>query len=88
MNVWGGVPLWGFPPHNRNKKTMRQNEKDLINKYIYNNMIRLEDTVKQLQNNVRYRRIDCIDCIELLMAQQELETFKEVTKHIKTLLKI
>lgn len=51
-------------------------------------MVRLEDTVKQLQNNVRYRRIDSIDCIELLMAQQELETFKEVTKHIKTLLKI
>lgn len=67
---------------------MRQSEKDLINKYIYNNMIRLEDTVKQLQNNVRYRRIDSVDCIELLMAQQELETFKEVTKHIKTLLKI
>lgn len=67
---------------------MRQSEKDLINKYIYNNMIRLEDTVKQLQNNIRYRRIDSIDCIELLMAQQELETFKEVTKHIKTLLKI
>lgn len=67
---------------------MRQNEKDIINMYIYNNTVRLEDTVKQLQNNVRFRRIDSIDCIELLLAQQELETFKEVTKHIKLLLKL
>lgn len=67
---------------------MKQTEKDIINMYIYNNTIRLEDNVKQLQNNIRYRRIDTIDCIELLIAQQELETFKEVTKHIKMLLKL
>lgn len=67
---------------------MRQNEKDLITRYIYNNRVRLENHVHQLQSNIRFRNIDTVDCIELMLAQQELETFKEVTKHIRLLLKL
>lgn len=67
---------------------MRQSEKDLISKYIYNNRIRLENNVHQLQSNIRFRNIDTVDCIELMLAQQELETFKEITKHIRLLLKL
>lgn len=67
---------------------MRQNEKDLISAYIYNNYVRLEDHVNTLQNNIRFRKIDVIDCVELICAIQEFETFKEVTGHIRLLLKI
>lgn len=67
---------------------MRQSEKDLICKYIYNNRVRLENNVHQLQANIRFRNIDTVDCIELMLAQQELETFKEITKHIRLLLKL
>lgn len=67
---------------------MRQNEKDLITRYIYNNRVRLENNVHQLQSNIRFRNIDLVDCIDLMLAQQELETFKEVTKHIRLLLKL
>ena len=67
---------------------MRQSEKDLISKYIYNNRVRLENNVHQLQSNIRFRNIDTVDCIELMLAQQELETFKEITKHIRVLLKL
>ena len=67
---------------------MRQNEKDLITRYIYNNRVRLENNVHQLQSNIRFRNIDVVDCIDLLLAQQELDTFKEVTKHISLLLKL
>lgn len=56
--------------------------------YIYNNQVRLEDNVRQLQANVRFRRIDLTDCFELLVAQTELETFKEVTNQIRLLLKL
>ena len=69
-------------------ETMRQNEKDLISAYIYNNYVRLEDHVNTLQNNIRFRKIDVIDCVELICAIQEFETFKEVTGHIRVLLKI
>ncbi len=67
---------------------MRQSELALIMSYIYNNRKRLEDNVRQLQTNVRYRRIDLPDCVELLIAQQELETFLEVTNQIRAILNI
>ena len=56
--------------------------------YIYNNRIRLEDNVRQLQANVRFRKIDMTDCFELLVAQTELETFKEVTNQLRLLLNL
>lgn len=67
---------------------MRQSEVDLLCTYIYNNYCRLESNVKTLQNNVRFRRVDVADCMELICAIQEFETFKEVTKHIRILLKL
>lgn len=67
---------------------MKKSEKDLITRYIYNNRVRLENNVHQLQSNIRFRNIDIVDCIDLMLAQQELETFKEVTKHIRLLLKL
>ena len=68
--------------------SMRQTEKDLLAAYIYNNYVRLEDQLNTLQNNIRFRKIDVVDCVELLCAKQEFETFKEVTGHIRLLLKI
>jgi hypothetical protein len=67
---------------------MRKSEAALLSAYIYNNYVRLENQVKILQSNVMFRRIDPVDCIELMLATQELETFKEVTKHIRILLKL
>ena len=67
---------------------MRQNEKDLINAYIYNNRIRLENELNQIQNNVRFRKIDIADCVEYICAKQQYDTFMEVTKHICLLLKL
>jgi hypothetical protein len=67
---------------------MRQNEKDLLAAYIYNNYVRLEEQLNTLQNNIRFRKIDVVDCVELLCAKQEFETFKEITGHISLLLKL
>lgn len=65
---------------------MKQSEKDLLMMYMYNNYVRLESQVNQLQNNIRFRRVDVADCMELACAIQEFETFKEVTKHVRILL--
>ena len=67
---------------------MRQNEKDLLSAYIYNNYVRLENNINTLKNNIRFRNIDIVDLVEIICAQQEFETFKEVTKHIQILLKL
>lgn len=56
--------------------------------YYYNNYVRLENNIHTLRNNIRFRGIDTSDCVELMLAMQEFETFKEVMSHVKILLKI
>ncbi len=63
-------------------------QKELLLAYFYNNRCRLEDEVKQLQTNIRFRKVDIADCVELACAIQRLETFSEVTRHVMALLKI
>lgn len=67
---------------------MNQKESTLIYSYIYRNKQRLEYEVSILQNNIRFRKVDIADCMELACALQRLETFNEVTKHIRLLLKL
>lgn len=61
---------------------MTEHERILLYSYIYNNRLQLENEVKQLQANVRYRRIDSADCFELLTALIRQECFIEITEHI------
>lgn len=67
---------------------MTDKEKMLLCSYIYNNRVQLEHEVHQLQNNIRFRRVDVADCVELICALQRLDTFKEVTNHVMMLLKL
>lgn len=67
---------------------MTQKEMTLLCSYVYNNRIQLEHEVHQLQNNIRFRKIDVADCMEMICAIQRLETFIEVTNHIMILLKL
>lgn len=65
---------------------MTEREKILLFSYVYNNTLELENEVKTLQSNIRFRRIDSIDIYELLIAQIRLEMFKEISEHILSLL--
>lgn len=65
---------------------MRQREIKLFFNYRYNMQCRLENDVRQLQQNVRYRNIDVIDCLELSLALERLNTFHEVIKDVSLLL--
>lgn len=67
---------------------MTQKEMMILCSYIYNNRVQLEHEVHQLQNNIRFRRIDVTDCMELTCALQRLDTFIEVTNDIMNLLKL
>lgn len=61
---------------------MTEHERILLYSYIYNNRLQLENEVKQLQSNVRFRRIDTADCFELLVALIRQECFIEISEHI------
>lgn len=67
---------------------MNRNELTLLYSYIYNNRVRMEEEVRQLQNNIRFRNISVADCVEMICAIQQLETFKDTTEHIRLLLNL
>ncbi len=67
---------------------MRSKEKNIINAYFYNNFVRLEEEMKIHQQNIRYRNIDSVDCVELICAIERFHLFVEVSRDVRTLLKI
>ena len=67
---------------------MNQKELSLLLSYIYNNRIRLEEEVKQLQSNIRFRTADISDCLELIVAIAQLQSFEDISNHILSLLSL
>lgn len=67
---------------------MKKCELSLLYSYILNNRIRLKNEVRTLQTQLRYREIDIVDCMELAVAIERYNTFKETTNQIKSLLKL
>lgn len=67
---------------------MKQTELMLLYSYIYNTRVSMEDEIHQLQNNIRFRKIDISDCVELACAIQRYDTFIETTNNIRTLLNL
>lgn len=65
---------------------MREREIVLLMQYIMNNQQRLEEELRELQNNLRYRKVDVNDCVELMLCKERFETFTRVTKDIVALL--
>lgn len=65
---------------------MREREIILLMQYIMNNKQEQEAELRELQNKLRYRRIDVDDCIELMLCKERFETFTRVTKDIVSLL--
>lgn len=55
-------------------------QRELWASYKYNRRSYLVDDVERLQQTVRYRRIDPVDCIELVIALERLAAFDEFTK--------
>lgn len=67
---------------------MRRLEVSAVYNYIYNNRQLLEQEVRQRQANLRYHEIDVVDCIELACAIERLNTFKQTSHDIMSLLKL
>lgn len=67
---------------------MKNKEVELLWRYFINNLTALEQEVQQLQQNLRYRRIDTVDCHELALAIERLNTFRKVSNDILLLLRL
>lgn len=64
---------------------MTNKELELYVAYVFNRRAQLEEDIHELQNNVRWRLIDYIDLLELLIALVKLDTFNEITGSLDVL---
>ena len=62
---------------------MRQKEIEMLYQYLWNRYIYVEQDVQQLQQNVRYRRIDAVDCLELCLALERFQAFKQFSADVR-----
>lgn len=68
---------------------MRKKQMQILQEYIYNQRCFIEKDIAQLQFNVlRHSFVSPVDCLELIIAQERLNTFNEITKDIVHILKI
>lgn len=65
---------------------MKDKEKALIFSYRLSMQYQLENELKELRQNVRFRNIDVNDCLELCLAIERLNMFNQVIKDITMLL--
>lgn len=67
---------------------MKKSELALLYNYIYNGRQRLDDEVRQLQSNIRFKPVDIVDCSEMSNAIVRRDTFYQITRDIMQLLSL
>lgn len=65
-----------------------QKEKDLWAEYLYNKREFLKEDVRKLQQQIRYRDIDIVDCIEMILALERLNAFNDFCKTVNLIFKV
>lgn len=65
---------------------MKKNEKDLLMQYIIVQDFRIEEEIQEIRQRIRFRKIMLEDCIELQLAMQRQEDFKEFSRNVCALL--
>ena len=66
----------------------RVSKYDILSDYFFSELNRLEGDVKQLQENIKWRRVSTIDCLELIIAMERLSSFLEFSQNVKSILRI
>ena len=56
---------------------MTEKEKELLLAWLINQEQRIEDEVQQSRQNLRFRKVDIVDCFELSLLIQRLYDFQE-----------
>lgn len=67
---------------------MRKTELSLLYSYICNQQSSYEQEIQQLQTNLRYRKIDIVDCFELMCCIERYNTFMKISRDVLQLLNI
>ena len=63
-------------------------QKEIFMTYIVNMRDKLENDVRRLQQQVRYRDVDGVDCLELQLALERLNAFNEFANSAIAILRL
>ena len=63
-------------------------QKEIFMEYINNKRDELQEDVRKLQQQVRYRDVDVVDCLELQLALERLNAFNEFSNSAKAILRL
>ncbi len=66
----------------------RLSKYDLLAEYFYSEYNRLEADIKQLQENIKWRRVSTIDCLELIIAMERFSAFCDFKSNVNAILRI
>ena len=67
---------------------MTYKQREMLACYIFNQRDILEKDIEQLQSNLRFRRVSQVDCLELIIAKERLNSFSDFVRDINCILKI
>ncbi len=63
-------------------------QKEIFMEYLNNTHDNLQEEIRVLQQRVRYRECDVMDCVELLLAIERLNVFDEFSRNAKAILQL
>ena len=63
-------------------------QKEIFMTYINNKRDELQEDVRKLQQQVRYRDVDVVDCLELQLALERLNAFNEFSNSAMAILRL
>ena len=65
-----------------------QSHKDILSLYFLRRVCELEDYVTEYRNRIRYRKYDAVDLLELMLAEERLQAFREFRSDIVNILNL
>ncbi len=63
-------------------------QKEILMTYIINNRDRLQEDVRELQQRVRYREVDAVDCLELSLAIERMNAFEDFSRSVIEIMRL
>lgn len=63
-------------------------QKEIFFQYLLNERDRLENDVDKLRQTLRYKNIDAVDCLELTLAMERLNSFDDFMSHAIAIFKL
>lgn len=65
-----------------------QSHKDILSLYFLRRICQLEDNVVEYRNRIRYREYDTVDLLELIIAEERLQAFREFRSDVVNILNL